>query len=239
MIVCGGEGSAHQKMDVWQLQLPYSSTTTGPPTDGQSVLYNATSSKWENTDLTTANISDIDLTSVADGQALLYNSGTNKWVPGTAVSTLEGLTDTTITTPGTKNALIYDVATQKWKNGLPILDIDDIGDVNVSGASDGQTLVYDTDTSKWIPGSASATSVSGVYLSNIQDVDMSNLDSVVPVWTQSHKLSAVPTGGGEDNENLGKSVSTIGTWTAVGAPNKAGTFPKEKVGRDFLFKAGT
>ena len=213
-----------------------SDTTISTPSDKQSLVYNVTNTKWENANLTTDNITDINLTSVADGQALVYDSGTSKFINGLPTMNLNDINNVIIATPGAKNALIYDTNTQKWKNGLPILDIDDIADVNVSGATEGQSLIYDTTTSKWKPGSGVATSVTGVYLSDIQDIDNSNLESVVPVWTQSHKLAATT---GEDNENLGKSVSTIGTWTAVGAPNKAGTFPKEKVGRVFLFKAGT
>ena len=214
-----------------------SDTTITTPSDKQSLVYNATSSKWENANLTTDNITDINLTSVADGQALVYDSGTSKFINGLPTMNLNDINNVIIATPGAKNALIYDTNTQKWKNGLPILDIDDIADVNVSGATEGQSLIYDTTTSKWKPGSGVATSVTGVYLSDIQDIDNSNLESVVPVWTQSHKLAATT---GQNGEYLGKSVSTIGTWTAVGAANNQDTGNLlSNVGRVFLFKAGT
>ena len=213
-----------------------SDTTITTPSDKQSLVYNATNTKWENANLTTTNITDINLTSVSNGQALVYDSGTSKFINGLPTMSINNMSDVNISTPAAKNALIYDTATQKWINGLPLLNVNDINDVNTSGLIDGQVLVYNNNTQKWVPGSASASSVSGVYLRDLQDVDMTNIAQVVPDWTQSHKLAATT---GEDNENLGKSVSTIGTWTAVGAPYKDGTFPDVNIGRVFLFKAGT
>ena len=212
-----------------------SDTTITTPSDKQSLVYNASNTKWENTNLTTTNITDINLTSVANGQALVYDSGTSKFVNGLPTMNINNVSDVNISNAADKNVLIYDTATQKWINGLPVLNVNDINDVNTSGLIDGQVLVYDNNTQKWVPGSAAASSVTGVYLRDLQDVDMTNIAQVVPVWTQTHKLVATT---GQNAEYLGKTVSTIGTWTAVGAPNYT-TNLLSNVGRVFLFKAGT
>ena len=209
-----------------------SDTTITTPSANQSLVYNATNTKWENANLTTTNITDINLTSVANGQALVYDSATSKFVNGLPNLNINNVSDVNITSPADKNVLIYDTATQKWINGLPVLNVNDINDVNTSGLIDGQVLVYNNNTQKWVPGSAAASSVTGVYLRDLQDVDMTNIAQVVPDWTQSHKLAATT---GEDNENLEKVYLLLELGLLLVRLIKP-CFPKEKVGRVFYLK---
>lgn len=63
------------------------------PTNGQALVYNATSLKWENQTISTvtalANLTDVLLTSPADGQTLLYDSANAKWY-NSALKTING-----------------------------------------------------------------------------------------------------------------------------------------------------
>ncbi len=53
------------------------------PTNGQTLIYNSTSQKWENNDggsASLAGLSDVDLTTPTDGQVLTYDSVNQEWV---------------------------------------------------------------------------------------------------------------------------------------------------------------
>lgn len=53
------------------------------PTDGQGLVYNNTTQKWENGNVSSASsidtLTDVDLTNLSNGQILKYNSTTQKW----------------------------------------------------------------------------------------------------------------------------------------------------------------
>lgn len=61
--------------------------TTTPPTDGQLLGYEATSSQWKPKTVIVPSaindLSDVDTSLAQNGQALLYEAGTNQWKPGT------------------------------------------------------------------------------------------------------------------------------------------------------------
>lgn len=63
------------------------------PTNGQALVYNSTSLKWENQTISTvtalANLTDVLLTSPADGQTLLYNSISQQWY-NSSLKTING-----------------------------------------------------------------------------------------------------------------------------------------------------
>ena len=63
------------------------------PTNGQALVYNATSLKWENETISTvtalANLTDVLLTSPANGQTLLYDGTNAKWY-NSALKTING-----------------------------------------------------------------------------------------------------------------------------------------------------
>lgn len=66
---------------------------TTPVSNGQALVYNSTSLKWENATISTvtalANLTDVLLTSPANGQTLLYDSTTSKWY-NSALKTING-----------------------------------------------------------------------------------------------------------------------------------------------------
>lgn len=63
------------------------------PTNGQALVYNSTSQKWENQTISTvtalANLTDVLLTSPANGQTLLYDGTNAKWY-NSALKTING-----------------------------------------------------------------------------------------------------------------------------------------------------
>ena len=63
------------------------------PTNGQALVYNSTSLKWENQTISTvtalANLTDVLLTSVANEDFLKYDSTSQKWI-NTAMKTING-----------------------------------------------------------------------------------------------------------------------------------------------------
>lgn len=123
------------------------------PTNGQTIRYNATSGKWENSNVSfSADLGDLDdvvITSVQDGQVLTYDASNNRWInaDGSTVASMSDLTDVTITTVQNGQILTYDSTNQKWVNVT--LDIDDLGNVSISSASDGQILTYNATSGKW------------------------------------------------------------------------------------------
>lgn len=56
-------------------------TNVSSPTNGQALLYNSTSQKWENGDITSklADLTDTNISSVANKDILQYNSTSGKW----------------------------------------------------------------------------------------------------------------------------------------------------------------
>ena len=66
---------------------------TSPISDGQALVYNATSNKWVNQTITTttalANLTDVLLTSPQANQVLLYDSTNSKWI-NSALKTING-----------------------------------------------------------------------------------------------------------------------------------------------------
>ena len=58
-------------------------TDINNPTNGQTLIYNSTSQKWENQNggsASLAGLSDVDLTTPTDGQVLTYDSTNQEWV---------------------------------------------------------------------------------------------------------------------------------------------------------------
>jgi hypothetical protein len=103
-------------------------TTTTPPTDGQGLIFDATSGLWipgtaaaGATDLD--GLSDVDTTTVAptDGQLLKYDAASGLWIPADppapGATSLDGLSDvdTTTTAPTDGQLLKYDAASGLWK----------------------------------------------------------------------------------------------------------------------------
>jgi hypothetical protein len=59
------------------------------PVHGQVLKYDDGQLRWENADLTTADLDDVAITSPTNGQSLTYNAATGKWVNSAAAATGE------------------------------------------------------------------------------------------------------------------------------------------------------
>ena len=86
----------------------------------QVLLYNASSSHWENRTLATTLLTDVSTSTPQNGQVLVYMSATGLWTPTTLLvpgGSLSELSDTAISSPSDGQVLIYSSSTQKWANG--------------------------------------------------------------------------------------------------------------------------
>lgn len=123
------------------------------PTNGQTIRYNGTSGKWENSNVSfSADLGDLDdvvITSATNGQVLTYDAANNRWVnaDGSTVAAIGDLTDVTITTVQNGQILVYNTTSQKWENKT--INIDDLGNVSITSATDGQILIYNGTSGKW------------------------------------------------------------------------------------------
>lgn len=92
------------------------------PENGQTLRYNATSGKFENSNVSFSidldDIDDVVISSVQDGQVLTYDAANHKWInaDGSTVAALSDLTDVTITTAQNGQVLSYNSTSGKWVN---------------------------------------------------------------------------------------------------------------------------
>lgn len=135
------------------ITLPSDIIEVTSPTNGQTLRYNSTSGKFENSNVSfSADLGDLDdvvLTSVQDGQVLTYDAANNRWINsnGSTVASMEELTDVTITTIQNGQILAYDNSTSKWVNIS-------LADVATSGSA--SDVSYDNNTSGMVATDAQA-----------------------------------------------------------------------------------
>ena len=125
--------------------------------NGQILVYNGTSNKWENADNSEITgltaLSDVTITSVADDQFLRYDSTSGEWVNETisigGASELDELTDVTITSVADNQFLRYDSGSSQFVNETVNILTDvtgesiwDLSDVSTSGRVTGGVLHY-------------------------------------------------------------------------------------------------
>lgn len=131
------------------------------PTDGQGLVYNNTTQKWVNGNVSTSSsidtLTDVNLTNLTNGQILKYNSTSQEWENanesgGGGSSALSDLTDVTVTSPSDGQVLTYDNTSGKWVNDTPTAasSISTLTDVNLTSLSDGQILKYDATNDEWV-----------------------------------------------------------------------------------------
>lgn len=159
--------------------------SVGTPSNGQALLYDASSQKWMNGTVTTGSssmsgLTDASISSPADGQLLKYNGSTNKWTNFTpdyakddhTHNSLMGAEGTyTLSSPTlTGNAVIsidghthsgY-VPTSRTVAGKPLTsDVtiaqNDLSDTTISSASSGQIMRYNG--SAWVNADLSTANV--------------------------------------------------------------------------------
>ena len=97
-------------------------TNISSPSNGQILLYNSTSGKWENSNFSQTSalndLTDVTISSASNGQALLYNSTSGKWENSnfSQTSDLNDLTDVTISNAETNQVLAYTGSQTGWQN---------------------------------------------------------------------------------------------------------------------------
>ena len=108
--------------------------TSSPPTNGQALLWNSTSSQWNPGNvapvLSTTSInalSDVDTATATptNGQVLLWDSATSQWIPGAVSTTAVGPTGadiSTVTFSGTGSTLNFTVGTGFSADTLIVFD---------------------------------------------------------------------------------------------------------------------
>jgi hypothetical protein len=110
-------------------------TITQPLLDNQILIYDTTTSQWENgaagdvTVLDLEDLTDVTITGVTNGQVLKYDTATSKWVNGadSATVAMADITDVTITALTNGQALQYNTTTSKWENADIIATVVDGG----------------------------------------------------------------------------------------------------------------
>ena len=202
---------------------------------GQTIKYDGF--KWvpSNVPQDLSDISDVDLTGATDGQAIVYDNATQKWKPGnvqTPLLELNDISDVKIT------ELPYDGQGLVWKDiskcwiakdiQTPLNSLDDISGIDLSGIVPGQTIVLD------ISGVFVPKTIGEVIenLSDLKDVDVSNLADQIPQWTQKNRLEA---SDAAVSDNFGFASALDISYSLVGAPN-ANSTNNADVGKAYLYK---
>ncbi len=132
------------------------------PANGQALVYNSTSTKWENTALpsgvtTLAALTDVALGTPSNGQTLTYNSGTSKWnsvTPETTsvsnvgvggVGVFKQMSGTTIELKNvransSKVTVTNDIPLDTVDIDLGTVVLNDLNDVQITSATSGDIL---------------------------------------------------------------------------------------------------
>ena len=157
--------------------------------NGQALIYNATSEKWENTGVATAidNLEDVDLTNLSDGQILIYNGTALKWENGGVVTSLSELSDIDLTSLSDGQILIYNATAQKWENGGVVTSLSELSDIDLTSVSDGQKLSYDATEQKWVNTDAvgSLEDLDNVQFTSLQNSQVIRYDSTSQKWVNA------------------------------------------------------
>ena len=202
---------------------------------GQTIKYDGF--KWVPTNVPQdlSDISDVDLTGATDGQAIVYDNATQKWKPGnvqTPLLELNDISDVKITDlPYDGQGLVWKDISKCWiakDIQTPLNSLDDISGIDLSGIVPGQTIVLD------ISGIFVPKTIGEVIenLSDLNDVDVSNLADQIPQWTQKNRLEA---SDASVSDNFGFSSALDISYSLVGAPN-ANSSNAADVGKAYLYK---
>lgn len=120
--------------------------------NGQALIYNSTSQKWENGGVATtiSSLDDVDLTNISNGQILIYNGTTAKWENGGVATSLSELSDVTLTSVSNGQKLSYDSTSQKWVNTDAVGSLEDLDNVQLTSLQNTQVIRYDSTAQKWV-----------------------------------------------------------------------------------------
>jgi hypothetical protein len=202
---------------------------------GQTISYDGF--KWVPTNVPQdlSDISDVDLTGATAGQAIVYDGTANKWKPGNVQTPLIQLGDISDVKfddgPYDGQGLVWKDVSSCWiakDIQTPLNSLDDVSGIDLSGIVPGQTIVLD------ISGIFVPKTIGEVIenLSDLKDVDVSNLADQIPQWTQKNRLEA---SDAAVSDNFGFSSALDISYSLVGAPN-ANSSNAADVGKAYLYK---
>ena len=202
---------------------------------GQTISYDGF--KWVPTNVPQdlSDISDVDLTGATAGQAIVYDGTANKWKPGNVQTPLIQLGDISDVKfddgPYDGQGLVWKDVSSCWiakDIQTPLNSLDDVSGIDLSGIVPGQTIVLD------ISGIFVPKTIGEVIenLSDLKDVDVSNLADQIPQWTQKNRLEA---SDAEVSDNFGYASALDISYALVGAPN-ANSSNQSDVGKAYLYK---
>lgn len=185
--------------------------------DGSTLIYDSTTSKWENQLIPTPSLvtlPDVNFTpALSDAYnylPLVYDNANDEWINVPAFGLLSILNDVDEVTnpPAAGDVLIYNEdpgdpdIPWKWRPGTPRTNLSDSYDVDLSTpAADGDVLTYDFTASKW-----KALAPTGAGTS----VQSTSFAFVTPATAPT---TAVP-----NSQNLGRN---FGNWYEVNSVNAA------------------
>lgn len=110
----GGTGGASAMVDLTDVALTNLQ-------NGQILIYNGTSHKWENGDASAdidalGDIEDVNLTNLQDGQIIVWDNTAQKWVNANRVTGMNDLTDVDLANLADGQILKYNATSHKWEN---------------------------------------------------------------------------------------------------------------------------
>ena len=204
-------------------------------TTGQTIGYDGF--KWVPKDVPVdfSDISDVDLSGAVGGQGIIYDASSGIWKPGNVQTPLQQLGDIADVKfdvgPYDGQGLVWKDVSSCWiakDIQTPLNSLDDVSGIDLSGIVPGQTIVLD------ISGIFVPKTIGEVIenLSDLKDVDVSNLADQIPQWTQKNRLEA---SDAAVSDNFGFASALDISYALVGSPN-ANSNSNADVGKAYLYK---
>jgi len=201
---------------------------------GQTIGYDGF--KWipKNVPIDLSDISDVNLSGATDGQAIVYDDASGNWKPANVQTPLIQLSDISDVKfddgPYDGQGLVWKDVSSCWiakDIQTPLNSLGDVSGVDLSGIVAGQTIVLD------ISGVFVPKTVGEVIenLSDLKDVDVSNLADQIPQWTQKNRLEA---SDAAVSDNFGFASALDISYALVGSPN-ANSSTAADVGKAYLY----
>jgi len=127
--------------------------------DKNLLVYSTDTSSWENSSISTSELSDVDYTTpIESGQTLVWDGNTSSFKPGVTDRSITSLNDVDDQAPSVGQILIWDDISTQWVAQDNVSTLEGLTDVDISGVSNNQFLQYNNVTSLWEPGDV-ATSI--------------------------------------------------------------------------------
>lgn len=152
--------------------------------NGQALIYNATSEKWENSGVATAisNLEDVDLTNISDGQILIYNGTAQKWINDGVATSLSELSDVNLSSVSNGQKLSYDAIAQKWVNTDAVGSLEDLDNVQLTSLQNSQVIRYDFTLQKWVNAQGGYCDVVKISQSDYNNLSYDQIHDLTKIY---------------------------------------------------------